>query len=174
MGCVTVLGVDPGSRVTGFGLIRLDGSRTVHVDNGCIRIAEFDLPARLTTIFRELSGVIADFQPDHVAIEKIFISRNPESALKLGQARGSAIVACAQSGIPIYEYSATAIKQAIVGRGHADKKQVQHMVKALLCLPAKPQADAADALAAAICHGHTHQGLGKTRALNGEKENRLQ
>lgn len=156
---ITILGIDPGSRVTGYGVVRMDGLRAIHIDSGCIRVAELDVPARLKQIFEELSQVVSAHKPDHAVIEKIFMSRNPDSALKLGQARGSAIVACAVMKIPIFEYSATQIKQAIVGRGHAEKKQVQHMIKALLCMPDKPAADAADALACALCHGNTQYGL---------------
>ena len=140
-------------------MFRMDGRHAVHLDSGCIRVAELDVPERLKQIFDELSKVASAHKPDHAVIEKIFMSRNPDSALKLGQARGTAIVACAQMDLPVYEYSATQIKQAIVGRGHAEKKQVQHMIKVLLRLPDKPAADAADALAAALCHGNTQFGL---------------
>jgi len=156
---ITILGIDPGSRITGYGVVRMDGRRTVHLDSGCIRVAALDIPARLKQIFEELSKVVATHEPDHAVIEKIFMSRNPDSALKLGQARGIAIVTCSLANLSVFEYSATQIKQAIVGRGHAEKTQVQHMVKALLCLPEKPAADAADALAAALCHGNTQFGL---------------
>ena len=137
----------------------MDGRRAVHLDSGCIRVAELDVPDRLKQIFDELSTVIQQHQPEHAVIEKIFMSRNPDSALKLGQARGTAIVACAKMALPVFEYSATQIKQAVVGRGHAAKQQVQHMIKVLLCLDATPPQDAADALAAALCHGNTHYGL---------------
>lgn len=159
MPLITILGIDPGSRITGYGVVAMDGPRAVHLASGCIKVAELDVPNRLRTIFDELSAVIEAHPPDHAVIEKIFMSRNPDSALKLGQARGAAIVACARLDLPVYEYSATQIKQAIVGRGHAGKQQVQHMIKALLCLAKAPAADAADALAAAICHGNTQYGL---------------
>jgi len=153
---ITILGIDPGSRVTGYGVVRMDGPRAVHVVSGCIKVADLEVPERLRTIFRALRDIVAIHAPDHAVIEKIFMSRNADSALKLGQARGTAIVACAELDLPVFEYSATQIKQAVVGRGHAGKQQVQHMIKALLCLQEEPPADAADALAAALCHGHTH------------------
>ncbi len=145
----------------------------IHIDSGCIRVAELDVPARLKQIFEELSKVVAAHEPDHAVIEKIFMSRNPDSALKLGQARGTAIVTCSLVDLPVYEYSATQIKQAIVGRGHAEKTQVQHMVKALLCLAEKPAADAADALAAALCHGNTQFGLRGIQVAKAARGGRL-
>lgn len=159
MSPVTILGVDPGSRTTGYGVIRMTGARAIHLASGSIRIADLDVPERLRTIFDELSGVIEEFAPNHAVVEKIFMSRNPDSALKLGQARGTAIVACAKMALPVYEYSATQIKQAVVGRGHAGKQQVQHMIKVLLNLDFEVQSDAADALAAAVCHGNTEYGM---------------
>jgi crossover junction endodeoxyribonuclease RuvC len=170
---ITILGIDPGSRVTGYGVVRMDGLRAVHINSGCIRVAELDVPARLKQIFNELSNVVRAHEPDQAVIEKIFMSRNPDSALKLGQARGAAIVACAQMELPVFEYSATQIKQAIVGRGHADKKQVQHMIQALLCLPTKPAADEADALACALCHGNTQYGLRGIQLANSARGGRL-
>jgi len=161
---ITILGIDPGSRVTGYGVVRMDGPRAVHIANGCIRIAELSVPERLKQIFDGLSEIVVTYQPDEVAIEKIFMSRNPDSALKLGQARGAAIVAVAKMMLPLFEYSATQVKQAIVGRGHAGKHQVKHMVKALLHLPDTPATDAADALATALCHGNTQCGLRRIRA----------
>ena len=159
MPVITILGIDPGSRVTGYGVVCMDGARAVHVASGAIAVATLDVPDRLKKIFDELSAVIARYEPQHGVVERIFMSRNPDSALKLGQARGTAIVALANASVPVYEYSANEIKQAVVGRGHAGKQQVQHMVKALLCLPESPGPDAADALAAALCHGHTQYGL---------------
>jgi crossover junction endodeoxyribonuclease RuvC len=156
---MTILGVDPGSRITGYGVIQISGTRAIHIDSGCIRVAELEVPERLKEIFDALTNIITACKPDQAAIEKIFMSRNPDSALKLGQARGTAIVACAKMALPVYEYSATQIKQAVVGRGHADKQQVQHMMKVLLNLDSMPSPDAADALAAALCHGNTQSGL---------------
>jgi crossover junction endodeoxyribonuclease RuvC len=169
---ITILGIDPGSRVTGYGVVRMDGPRAVYVASGCVRVAQLGVPERLKQIFDELSEVIIAHRPDQVAIEKIFMSRNADSALKLGQARGTAIVACAQMTLPIFEYSATQIKNAIVGRGHAGKRQVQHMIKALLCLRDTPAADAADALATALCHGNTQYGLRGIQAAQGVKTTR--
>ena len=148
-----VLGIDPGSRITGYGLVEQAGSRLVHVDNGAIFTdSAADFPGRLKQIFDGLTRVIAEFQPDQVAIEMVFFSTNPQSALKLGQARGAAIVAAVHAGLPVAEYSALQVKQAVVGRGRAEKGQVQKMLKALLGLPETAQADASDALAVAVCH----------------------
>jgi len=155
-----ILGVDPGSRVTGFGLIRAEGARLDYVGSGCIRVGEDELPGRLKRIFECLTEIIEEHRPTELAIEQVFMARSAGSALKLGQARGAAIVAAVRLGLPVYEYSARRIKQSVVGNGAAEKEQVQHMVRALLRLPAAPQADAADALACAICHAHGGQGLG--------------
>ena len=149
-----ILGIDPGSRSTGFGLIDRHGQRTAYLASGCIRSTEGGLAERLAEIHRGLGEILDEFRPDMVAIENVFVRRNVASALKLGQARGVAICVVALRAIPCREYSPNEIKQAVVGRGHASKEQVQHMVKALLELPATPQADAADALACALCHAH--------------------
>lgn len=154
-----ILGIDPGSRTTGYGLVELDGQRIVYVDSGCIRCGDGALPDRLDIIFRGISDIIQQHGPSVASVEQVFMARNADSALKLGQARGAAICALKQAGLEVQEYSALQIKQAVVGRGHADKQQVQHMVKALLGLMGDPQADAADALAAAICHAHDRSGL---------------
>ncbi|MEM7465548.1 MAG: crossover junction endodeoxyribonuclease RuvC [Pseudomonadota bacterium] len=155
---VTILGIDPGSRITGYGIVKMEKSRAAHVVSGCIRVGDLPMAKRLKTIYESLVEIVTDYAPDQVAIEKVFMSKNPDSALKLGQARGAAMVACATKDLPIFEYSANEIKQAIVGRGHADKEQIQHMVNALLATN-EQQADAADALAAAVCHGHTADGI---------------
>jgi len=148
-----VLGIDPGSRITGYGIVEKAGNRLVHIDNGAIFTDKAaDLPGRLKKIFDGLLEVIAQYRPDQMAIENIFLATNPQSALKLGQARGAAIVAAVHSGLPVAEYSALQVKQAVVGKGRAEKEQVQKMVKALLGLPEIAQADASDALAVAICH----------------------
>jgi len=167
-----ILGIDPGSRITGYGLIDVDGQHTRHVDNGCIETGVPEMPRRLQRIFAGLAGVLAQYRPDQVAIEQVFMHRNADSALKLGHARGAAIVACMQSELEVHEYTPTQIKKAIVGRGAADKVQIQHMVRVLLGLPEVPQADAADALAVAICHAHYQQGLAHlhgARALRGRR-----
>lgn len=158
-----ILGIDPGSRTTGYGLVELAGQRILYIDSGCIRCGDGALPDRLDTIFRSISEIIARHQPQVASVEQVFMARNPDSALKLGQARGAAVTALKQASLDVFEYTALQIKQSVVGRGHADKQQVQHMVKALLNLDGEPQADAADALAAAICHAHDHSGLGALR-----------
>ena len=154
-----ILGIDPGSRITGFGVIKVSNGRISYVTSGCIHIEGDALPERLKNIFANISDIIAAYPLDEMAIEKVFIQRNVDSALKLGQARGAAISAVVIQSIPVFEYSPAQIKQAIVGKGNAAKFQVQHMVKALLNLPKIPQADAADALACALCHSHTRQTL---------------
>ncbi len=152
------MGIDPGSRITGYGIIDLDGARGHHVASGCIQTAgDRPLPERLKTIFEAITAAVRTHRPAEVAVEQVFMHRNPDSALKLGQARGAALCAVVMAGLPVSEYAPRAIKQAVVGSGAADKAQVQHMVRLLLNLPAPPQADAADALAVAICHGHTRQ-----------------
>lgn len=154
-----ILGIDPGSRVTGYGLINSVGSRLEYVDCGCIRTGNEAQPERLLTIFTELTVIIESHAPQQAAIEEVFVGRNVQSALKLGQARGSAMVACLAQGLPLGEYSPRQVKQALVGAGGADKAQVQHMVKALLSISDTIAEDAADALAIAICHANTQAGL---------------
>lgn len=148
-----VLGIDPGSRITGYGIVEKSGNRLVHIDNGAIFTdTAADFPGRLKKIFDGLREVIVKYHPDEVAIENIFFSTNAQSALKLGQARGAAIVAAVHSGLPVAEYSALQVKQAVVGQGKAEKGQVQKMLKTLLGLPEIAQEDASDALAVAVCH----------------------
>ena len=154
-----ILGIDPGSRITGYGIIDVDRNHNRHVASGHLRIDGENLAVRLRTIFQGISALIQQHQPDEMAIERVFMHRNADAALKLGQARGAAI--CAASVIPVAEYSAREIKQAVVGKGSGTKEQVQHMVKVLLNLDARPQADEADALAAALCHGHARQTLAR-------------
>ena len=160
-----ILGIDPGLRVTGFGVIASDGVRVRYVASGCIRMNSADLPERLKVILRDLSTVIATHSPAEVAIEKVFVNVNPHSTLLLGQARGAAISAAVLADLPVAEYTALQIKQAVVGHGKAAKQQVQEMVRRLLALPVAPSADAADALACAICHAHGEAlaGLVRTR-----------
>ena len=151
-----ILGIDPGSRKTGYGLISKQGNRLIHIDNGAIFTkASADFPQRLEQIFTGLSAVIAQYQPQAVAVENVFLAKNAMSALKLGQARGAAIVAAVNVGLPVHEYTAMQVKQAVVGTGRAEKVQVQQMIKALLNLPEVAQEDASDALAVAICHAHS-------------------
>ncbi len=157
-----LLGIDPGSRITGFGVIHIDHRQHHYVSSGCIRTGGGEMAARLQEIFQSLTQLIKEFQPDTLAIEKVFMHRNADAALKLGQARGAAIVAATHAGLNVYEYAPNEIKQAVVGHGHADKTQVQHMVRVLLKLPGTPQADAADALAVALCHAHTSMSFKKS------------
>lgn len=154
-----ILGIDPGSRKTGYGIIDVERGKARYVASGVIRIPEGPLPERLKLIFDAVSQIAQQYQPAQMAIENVFMSKSAGSALKLGQARGAAIVAGANSGLVVAEYEARKVKQAVVGNGGADKLQVQHMVKTLLSLPASPQEDAADALAVALCHMHTEQTL---------------
>jgi len=155
-----ILGIDPGLRITGFGIIDIAGARLGYVASGCIRTPDGQLPERLKSILHGLRELIAEHDPQQVAIEKVFVNVNPESTLALGQARGTAICAAVDAGLPVAEYTALQVKQAVVGNGHARKEQVQEMVKRLLRLPGAPGPDAADALACAICHAHGGQGLG--------------
>jgi crossover junction endodeoxyribonuclease RuvC len=158
---VRILGIDPGLRITGFGVLDKTGSRLTYVTSGCIKTPAGDLALRLKTILEGLNEVIADARPDQVALEKVFVNKNPQSTLLLGQARGTAVCAAVLHQLPVSEYTALQVKQAVVGNGHAAKEQVQDMVKRLLKLAGDPSPDAADALACAICHAHGGQGLGK-------------
>lgn len=148
-----VLGIDPGSRITGYGIVEQQGNRLVHVDNGAIFTdSATDFAGRLKLIFDGLSRIITEYRPDEVAVENVFFSNNVQSALKLGQARGAALVAAVHADLPVAEYTALQVKQAVVGQGRAEKSQVQKMLKALLGLTELAQADASDALAVAVCH----------------------
>ena len=149
-----ILGIDPGLRTTGFGVIEQTGSKLQYVTSGCVRSGGGELASRLQAILEGLAEIIAANRPQQVAIEKVFVNVNPQSTLLLGQARGAAICAAVIAGLPVAEYTALQVKQAVVGKGHAQKEQVQHMVKRLLALPGDPAPDAADALACAICHAH--------------------
>lgn len=165
---VRILGIDPGLRVTGFGVLEKSGQKLVYVTSGCIRTNEkAELPERIRTILEGLSQLIAELRPHQVAVEKVFVNVNPQSTLLLGQARGAAICAAVIGSLPVSEYTALQVKQAVVGNGHADKDQVQEMVRRLLQLPGEPSPDAADALACAICHAHGGLGMGAlaTRGL---------
>ena len=161
-----IMGIDPGLRVTGFGVLESTGRHLTYVASGCIRsTSDAALPERLKTILDGLKSVIAEYRPEQIAVEKVFVNINPQSTLLLGQARGTAICAAVLHDIPVAEYTALQVKQAVVGKGHADKKQVQAMVTRLLQLSGEPGADAADALACAICHAHGGQGLGKLSTI---------
>jgi crossover junction endodeoxyribonuclease RuvC len=154
-----ILGVDPGSRKTGFGIIKTGiqgGSKVEYVTSGIVRLSTGALPARLKIIFDSISQLIQQYQPEEMAIEEVFLARNPSVALKLGQARGAAIVAGVTAGLTVGEYAARTVKQSVVGNGAASKEQVQHMVKHILGLPSVPTEDAADALAVALCHAQTN------------------
>ena len=156
-----ILGVDPGLRITGFGIIEKSGNTLSYLASGCIKTdAKAALPVRLGTIHAGLREVVAQYQPDQAVIEIVFVNVNPQSTLLLGQARGAAITGLVSCGLEVAEYTALQVKQAVVGNGHADKTQVQHMVRRLLSLSGDPSADAADALACAIAHAHGGQGLG--------------
>ena len=149
-----ILGIDPGLRVTGFGVIDQHGQKLSYVASGVIKTADADLPSRLGTIFEGISTLIRQHSPDQSAIEKVFVNVNPQSTLLLGQARGAALTALVAGGLDVSEYTALQMKKAIVGHGQARKEQVQEMVRRLLDLPGLPGRDAADALGLAICHAH--------------------
>ncbi|HEX2199946.1 MAG TPA: crossover junction endodeoxyribonuclease RuvC [Burkholderiales bacterium] len=149
-----ILGIDPGLQVTGFGVIESVGSKLHYVTSGCVKSGAGDLAVRLKAILEGLNEVIALHGPVEVAVEKVFVNVNPQSTLALGQARGTAICAAVLAGLPVAEYTALQVKQSVVGKGHANKEQVQHMVRRLLGLAGDPSPDAADALACAICHAH--------------------
>jgi len=153
-----VLGIDPGSRITGFGVIETDGRQSRHVASGCISTISEAFPDRLAEIFRGLTEVVATHQPREAAVEQVFMAKNAGSALKLGQARGAAITAVVNAGLPVFEYTPRAVKLSVVGTGGAEKPQVAHMVKVLLNLREKLAADQADALAVALCHAHSSAG----------------
>jgi crossover junction endodeoxyribonuclease RuvC len=156
-----ILGIDPGLRITGFGVLDKAGQTLSYVSSGCIRTAQGELTTRIKAILDGLGEVIDEWRPGEIALEKVFVNANPQSTLLLGQARGTAICAAVLHGLPIAEYTALQVKQAVVGNGHARKAQVQEMVRRLLALSGAPTPDAADALACAICHAHGGQGLGR-------------
>lgn len=168
-----ILGIDPGSRKTGFGIINSVGARVDYITSGVIRIPEDPLADRLRLIFDSVTEIIHEYCPQEMAIEQVFMAKSASSALKLGQARGAAIVAAASRDLPVSEYEARKIKQSVVGTGAADKLQVQHMVKTLLKLPGSPQEDAADALAVALCHANTQQHLIKFARARGFRRGRI-
>lgn len=153
-----ILGIDPGSRITGYGLIESAGSRMHFISCGVIKTnPDFPFSLRINEIFEGINEIIQQHSPAVCAVEDVFVSQNPRSALKLGQARGAAVVAAMQNGLRVCDYSPRMVKQSVVGYGQAEKVQVQHMVKILLGLPKEPSSDAADALAVALCHAnHLH------------------
>ncbi|MEM9243023.1 MAG: crossover junction endodeoxyribonuclease RuvC [Pseudomonadota bacterium] len=165
----TILGIDPGSRITGYGVIKLKHNKPHYLSSGRIMVAGQHLSDKLGRIFDDISQICQQYQPDMAAIEQIFMHQNPGAALKLGQARGVAIAAMSCHNLQAHEYSARQIKQAVVGYGAAKKTQVQHMITTLLSLEKQPPNDAADALAIALCHAHTHlslQVLNKRSTIN--------
>jgi len=160
-----ILGIDPGSRVTGYGIIDVRGDRAAVVRSGVIKTGKGEFPERLGIIFGGVRDLVVEYRPNEVAVENVFVSKNASSALKLGQARGAAICAAICEDLSVFEYSPRSVKQAIVGKGSADKVQVQHMVCVLLQLAETPVEDAADALAVALCHQHTQQSVNRMQAL---------
>jgi crossover junction endodeoxyribonuclease RuvC len=152
---ITILGIDPGSRITGYGIIRSNGQKHAYVTSGTVNTKGDDITTRLVQIFHGIQTLTQTYLPDETAIEQVFMAKDANAALKLGQARGVAMVAMANEGLVVAEYAARAVKKAVVGYGAADKAQVQHMVKLLLNLTETPTTDAADALAVAICHAHS-------------------
>jgi crossover junction endodeoxyribonuclease RuvC len=160
-GGIRIIGIDPGLQITGFGVIETSRGQLTYVTSGCIRSPQGgELALRLKAILDGMREVISANKPHQAAVEKVFVNVNPQSTLLLGQARGTAICALVDAGLPVCEYTALQVKQAVVGKGHAQKEQVQQMVKRLLKLPGLPGPDAADALACAICHAHGGLGLG--------------
>lgn len=150
-----IIGIDPGSRITGYGVVDSDGVRSLYVASGCIHIKAERMAEKLGIIFTEVTRIVEDHKPDALSIEQVFMARNAASAIKLGHARGAAICAAVHYRLSVSEYSPRTIKQAIVGNGGAGKEQVQHMIRRLLKLDEEPAPDAADALAVALCHAHT-------------------
>jgi crossover junction endodeoxyribonuclease RuvC len=149
-----ILGIDPGSRITGFGVLDFDGDKPIYVTSGIVKSQDGTFAERLKRIYLSIGEIVAEYRPDIVAVETVFMARNAGSALKLGQARSAALCATFAYELEVHEYAPREIKQAVVGTGAATKEQVQHMIIAMLQLSAAPSADAADALATAICHGH--------------------
>lgn len=154
-----ILGIDPGSRVTGYGIIDFRHHRAVHVASGCIPVAGDDLAAKLRVIYETIIALVEQHHPLEMVVERVFVHRNAEAALKLGQARGAVIVAGAMRTLPVHEYAPRVVKQAITGTGSATKEQVQHMIRLLLKLSHSPPVDAADALGVALCHAHIGETL---------------
>jgi len=168
-----IMGIDPGSRFTGFGIIDIDGTHLVYQASGHIKVTGDTTPEKLGIIFSNISELFQQYSPDEAAIEKVFMHRNADSALKLGQARGAAITAVVNQNCTVGEYSATQVKQSVVGKGNASKDQVQHMVKSILNLSATLQEDASDALAIAICHSHHRNALNIGQNFKGVRGGRL-
>jgi crossover junction endodeoxyribonuclease RuvC len=168
-----ILGIDPGSQKTGFGIISTLNGKSSYITSGVIRLPRGALPERLRIIAESVAELVELHGPTELSVEQVFLAKSADAALKLGQARGAAIVPCVIRGLEVAEYSARQIKQSVVGTGAADKAQVQHMVKVLLNLPGQPQEDAADALAAALCHAHTRSGLVRLAGVTAIRRRRL-
>lgn len=168
-----ILGIDPGSRKCGYGLVSAAGSRLEHVASGVIRIEQLPFTERMLAIHEELCVLIDRHQPQIAALEEIFVGKSASSALKLGQARGAALVACGSRRLEVHEYATRKIKLAVVGTGSADKGQMQHMIRILLKLSEQPAEDAADALSVAVCHAHTQHTLVRLAGVRGSRRGRL-
>jgi crossover junction endodeoxyribonuclease RuvC len=168
-----VLGIDPGSRKCGYGFIDVMGSKLDYVASGVIRVEHLEFPQRLQTIYATLGELIERYTPEEAAIEEVFMGKSSASALKLGQARGAAMVACTSHHLAVYEYATRKVKQAVVGTGTAAKEQIQHMIKNLLKLTDSPQEDAADALSVAVCHAHTRHTLVRLAGVRSSRRGRL-
>ena len=164
---VRILGLDPGSRITGYGVVDVDRSGVRYVASGCIRVGSGAMAGRLLEIHRHVTELVNAYVPGEIAIERVFMHRNPDSALKLGQARGAALCGACHAGAPVFEYAPRAVKQTVTGTGGAEKAQVMHMIKALLALQGRVSADAADALAIAVCHAQHRNGAGIRRTGTG-------
>lgn len=162
-----ILGIDPGSRRTGFGIIEARGDRVSAICHGVIKTGNGTFPERLGLIFTGIRDLVSEYRPDQSAVESVFVSHNANSAIKLGQARGAAITALVNGELAVAEYSPRSVKQAIVGRGGADKAQVEHMVRVLLGLRETLAEDAADALAVALCHFHTQSTVDRISEVTG-------
>ncbi len=160
---MVILGIDPGSRATGFGLVRFEGASVRHLASEVFRPGEGPPEGRLARIHEHLRGRLLEWRPEQVALESVFIARNPRSALLLGQARGALLAACGGAGLVCAEYAPSQVKAAVTGTGAASKVQVQQMVQRVLALAKPPPFDAADALAVALCHGHAAASSGADR-----------
>lgn len=160
-----ILGIDPGSRITGYGIIEDSSRGYKYIASGSIHIIADYFPDRLKQIFDGIVEVVERYQPEQMAIEQVFMHKNADSALKLGQARGAAICAVQTTGLPVFEYAARQVKQAVVGKGSAEKTQVQHMVRILLNIQGELQIDASDALGISICHAHYQQTAQRLQGL---------
>ena len=164
---VRILGLDPGSRITGYGLVDAGAQGLRYVASGCIRVGEGEMAARLLAIHRHVSELVDAYSPAEVAVERVFMARNPDSALKLGQARGAALCGACGSGAQVFEYAPRAVKLTVTGTGNAEKTQVMHMIKSLLVLEGRLSSDAADALAIAVCHAQHRNGTARLQAGRG-------